>query len=284
VRPLAGQVAVVTGAGRGIGRNTALALARQGVAVAVGDVDGDAARRTALELGPAGLALELDVTDRGSFARALDEAEARLGPLDVLVNNAGIMPLGPFADEDDELARAIVDVNLHGVILGTKLALTRMLPRDRGAIVNLASVAGVFGFAEAATYSAAKHGVVGLTEAVRGELRNLGSGVRVSYVLPGLVHTELGAGARTVRLVPGVEPEQVARAIVRTLRRDRVDTWVPARAKPIVRLGALLPRPLADLVVRALRADRALAGVDPAQRRAHDARVALTSHGGHRAR
>ncbi len=271
--PLAGQVAVVTGAGRGIGRATALALARDGMAVGVGDVDVEAARRTAQELGPLGLALELDVTDRASFEGFLEDVEARLGPLDAVVNNAGIMPLGPFAAEDDETARAIVDVNLHGVILGTKLALGRMVPRDHGAIVNLASLAGVFGFAEGATYSATKHGVVGLSEAVRGELRNAGSRVRISYVLPGVVHTELGAGTRSVRLVPGVEPEQVARAIVRTLRGGRVDTWVPGRTKPIVRLGALLPRPLADVVVRALRADRSLAAVDPAARREHDERL-----------
>ncbi len=267
------RVAAVTGAGRGIGRATAHALVREGARVALGDVEPEAARRVAEELGPAALALELDVTRGDSFLAFLDEAEERLGPLDVLVNNAGIMPLGPFVEEDEATARRIVDVNLHGVILGTKLALARMVPRDRGAVVNLASVAGVFGFAEGATYSATKHGVIGLTEAVRRELRQAGSRVRVSYVLPGVVHTELGAGTSSVRLVPSVEPEHVARAIVRTVARERVDTWVPARTKPLLRLQAVLPRRVVDLLVAALGADRSLAGIDPALRGAYHARA-----------
>ncbi len=267
------RVAAITGAGRGIGRATAQALAREGARVAVGDLDLDAARRTAAEVGPSALALELDVTRRESFARFLDETEARLGSLDVLVNNAGIMPLGRFLDEDDATTRRVVDVNLHGVILGTKLALARMVPRDRGAVINLASVAGVFGFAEGATYSATKHAVVGLTEAVRRELRLAGARVRVGYVLPGVVHTELGTGTSSVRLVPSVEPEEVAQAIVRSIVRERVDTWVPARTKPLLRLQALLPRSVVDLLVTALGADRSLAGIDPAVRRAYHARA-----------
>ena len=267
------RVAAITGAARGIGRATALALVREGARVAVGDVDLAAAHRTARELGGAAVALELDVTQRPSFERFLDEAEARLGPLDLLVNNAGIMPLGPFVDEDDATARAIVDVNLHGVILGTKLALARMLPRDEGTIVNLASLAGVFGFPGGATYSATKHAVVGLTEAVRRELRQQGSAVRLAYVLPGVVHTELGAGTRSARLVPSVEPDQVARAIVRGLARDRVDAWVPGRTKPLVRWHALLPRRVGDLVVRALAADRSLWGIEPGERRSYEARA-----------
>ncbi len=110
--------------------------------VAIGDVDLAAAERTAAELGPRTVALPLDVTDRDSFARFLDAAEEQLGPLDVLVNNAGIMPVGRFLDEDDLSARRTVDINLHGVILGMKLGLARMLPRDRGHIVNIASQAG----------------------------------------------------------------------------------------------------------------------------------------------
>jgi NADP-dependent 3-hydroxy acid dehydrogenase YdfG len=267
------EVAAVTGGARGIGRATARALVDRGVRVAIGDVDVAAARRTAAELGPLALALELDVTRPASFARFLAEAQESLGPLDVLVNNAGVMPLGRFVEEDEAVTRRIVEVNLHGVLTGTKLALGHMLPRDRGAIVNVASVAGVFGFPGAATYVATKHAVVGLSEAVRRELLASGSRVRVGYVLPGVVHTELGAGTASARLVPSVEPEQVARAIVDALARDRVDTWVPARLRPIVRLGALLPRRMADAVVRALRADRSLTEADPALRAAHDSRI-----------
>ena len=122
-----------------------------------------------------------------------------LGPLDVLVNNAGIMQVGRFIDEDDLTARRMVDINLHGVILGMKLALERMIPRDRGHIVNISSQAGKFGAPGGATYSATKHAVVGLTEAVRGELRLMGAHIDVSYVMPFVVNTELGSGLGEAR-------------------------------------------------------------------------------------
>src|SRR5215831_4465012 len=114
-RILAGQTAAITGAARGIGK-----------------VDLAAAEQTAAELGPSAIAARLDVTDRASFSAFLDRAEQQLGPVDVLVNNAGIMQIGRFIDEDDLTARRMVDINIHGVILGTKLALDRMLPRGRG--------------------------------------------------------------------------------------------------------------------------------------------------------
>ncbi len=135
--------------------------------VAIGDLDERGRRPTAEELGASAIALPLDVTDRDSFAAFLDGAEQQLGPLDVLVNNAGIMQVGRFIDEDDLTARRMIDINLHGVILGMKLALERMIPRDRGHIVNISSQAGKFGAPGGATYSATKHAVVGLTEAIR---------------------------------------------------------------------------------------------------------------------
>src|SRR5450631_2294946 len=138
-RILAGETAAITGAARGIGRATAEAFLRQGMRVAIGDVDFDAARATADELGPSVIALRLDVTDRDSFTAFLDAAEEQLGPIGVLVNNAGIMQVGRFIDEDDLTARRMVDINLHGVILGMKLALGRMIPRDSGHIVNISS-------------------------------------------------------------------------------------------------------------------------------------------------
>ena len=142
--------------------------------VAIGDLDVEAARATARELGPTAVALSLDVTERESFARFLDDAETQLGPVDVLINNAGIMQIGRFMDEDDLTARRMVDINIHGVILGMKLGLERMVPRGHGHIVNISSQAGKFGAPGGATYSATKHAVVGLTEAVRGELRLMG--------------------------------------------------------------------------------------------------------------
>src|SRR5687768_5103699 len=168
-KALSGQVAAITGAARGIGRATAEAFIRQGMKVAIGDLDVDEARRTAEELGQGTIALELNVTEKESVERFLDETERQLGPVDVLVNNAGIMQLGRFWEEDDATAQRMIDINLHGVIWGSKSALRRMIPRGRGAIVNIASQAGLYGAPGGATYSATKHGVVGLSEAIRGD-------------------------------------------------------------------------------------------------------------------
>src|SRR3981189_3582284 len=128
LRPLAGQVVAITGGARGIGRATAAALLTQGARVAIGDIEASLAERTADELGAGTIGLALDVTDRASFANFLDEVETRLGPLDVLINNGGIMPIGPFVDETDATAVRMVDINLHGVLTGSKLALERFLP------------------------------------------------------------------------------------------------------------------------------------------------------------
>jgi NADP-dependent 3-hydroxy acid dehydrogenase YdfG len=241
-RILAGQTAAITGAARGIGKATAQALLRQGMKVAIGDVDFAAAQQTASELGTSTVALALDVTDRTSFAAFLDRAEEQLGPVDVLVNNAGIMQIGRFVDEDDLTARRMVDINLHGVILGMKLALERMVPRDRGHIVNISSQAGKYGSPGGATYSATKHAVVGLTEAVRGELRMMGAHIELSYVMPFAVKTELGAGLGDARGMHHLEPREVADAIVEALQLGIVEMWVPKSTRRKNTLGVLLPR------------------------------------------
>jgi short-subunit dehydrogenase len=272
-RILAGQTAAITGAARGIGKATAQALLRQGMKVAIGDVDLATAQQTAKELGPSSVALALDVTDRASFSAFLDKAEEQLGPIDVLVNNAGIMPVGRFIDEDDLTARRMVDINLHGVILGMKLAMERMVPRDRGHIVNISSQAGKFGAPGGATYSATKHAVVGLSEAVRGELRLMKSGVDMSYVMPFVVNTELGGGLGEARGMKVLQPAEVADAIVEALQTGRVEVWVPKSAKRTSLLGVLLPRRLSEGMARALKADQVLAGADASARRGYELRA-----------
>jgi short-subunit dehydrogenase len=272
-RILAGQTAAITGAARGIGKATAQALLRQGMKVAIGDVDLAAAQQTASELGASTVALPLDVTERASFATFLDGAEEQLGPVDVLVNNAGIMQIGRFVDEDDLTARRMVDINIHGVILGMKLALERMVPRDRGHIVNISSQAGKFGAPGGATYSATKHAVVGLTEAVRGELRLMNAHIDVSYVMPFVVNTELGSGLGEARGLKSLQPSDVADAIVDALQHGTVDVWVPKSSKRTNTLGTLLPRTLSEGMARAMKADKVLAGADANVRRNYELRA-----------
>jgi short-subunit dehydrogenase len=285
-RILAGQTVAITGGARGIGRAIAQALLRQGMRVAIGDVDEQAAEQTVRELGgpgdaphPSAIALRLDVTERGSFEAFLDATEEQLGPVDVLINNAGIMPLGRFIDEDDLTARRMIDINLHGVILGTKLALARMVPRDRGHVVNIASQAGKFGAPGGATYSATKHAVVGLSEAVRGELHLMGAHIDLSYVMPYAVNTELSSGLGEVRGQHSLEPEEVADAIVEALQHGIVEVWVPKSTKRTYQLGTLLPRRLADGLGRAMKADRLLADADATARREYELRAAQSEPG-----
>ena len=268
---LPGRVVAITGAARGIGRATAQACAGAGMQVAIGDVDLASAQQTASELGAGTIAVALDVRDRASVARFLDETEARLGPLDVLVNNAGIMPLKPLVDESDSTARRQVDINVHGVLHGMKEALPRMLARNSGQIVNIASMAGRIGFSGGATYSGTKHFVVGVSEAARAELR--GSAVQITCVMPVVVRTELSSGLPPGVLIKHIEPDDVAAAILAALRSPRFEIYVPRMVTPLVKLGAALPQPIREGVGRFLRIDRSLADPDIAIRRAYELRA-----------
>ena len=274
-RPLDGRVVAITGAGRGIGRATAQACVRAGMKVAIGDLDLPVAQQTAAELGHGTIAVGLDVCDRASVGRFIDVTERELGPLDVFVNNAGIMPLSPFVAEQDAIARLQVDVNVHGVLHGMKEALARMLPRGHGHIVNMASTAGRVGFAGGATYSGTKHFVVGVSEAVRYELR--GSRIDITCVMPGVVNTELGAGLPQARFVGHIEPSMVADAIVAALRAPRFEVYVPRRIGPLSKAGAAVPTPVRDAFGRLLALDRVLGHPDREARRRYEQRAAQSS-------
>ena len=278
-KALTGQVAAITGAARGIGKATAEAFIRQGMKVAIGDLDLAEAQKAADQLGAGTIALELNVTDKGSIERFLDETEKQLGPLDVLVNNAGIMQLGRFWEEDDATAQRMVDINLHGVIWGSKSALRRMIPRGRGAIINIASQAGLYGAPGGATYSATKHGVVGLSEAIRGELRLAGHDIQVSYVCPVVVNTELGRGTADTKGVTMVQPQDVADGIVEALQLGTVDVHVPKSVKRVQKVTALLPRVASEGIARAMKADRVLFEADPNARRGYELRAAQSEPG-----
>jgi len=274
-RSLVGGVAASTGAARGIGRATAQARVAAGMQVAIGDVDLAVARATAEQLGADVVALPLDVTRRESVREFVDEAERRLGPLDVFVNNAGIMPLGRFLDESDDSTARQVDINVHGVIHGMKEVLPRFQARGRGHLVNIASSAGKGGYAGAATYCGTKHFVVGLSEAVRAELR--GTGIDLSCVMPGVVNTELTTGVPSARGVKTVEPADVAAAIVEALREPRFDVFVPKAIGPIGAVMGLLPRRGREAVAHALKADTLLASADLEQRRDYELRAARSA-------
>jgi NAD(P)-dependent dehydrogenase (short-subunit alcohol dehydrogenase family) len=271
-RSLSGKVVAITGGARGIGKTTAAALVRKGSRVAIGDLDLGLAEQAAGSLGGGAVALPLDVTDRPSFTSFIEETERQLGPIDVLINNAGIMPVTPFIEESDDSIRRQLDINVYGVIVGSQLAIERMRPRGTGHIVNVSSSAGKWGVPGIATYSGTKHAVVGLTEAMRAELR--GSGVECSVVMPVLVNTALTEGLSSRRGVREVEPEDVAREIVDALERGRFDVFVPRSLQVTLVLGALLPRRLREAASRLMGVDKVITESDPNRRRAYEDRAA----------
>ncbi|MGN7135244.1 SDR family oxidoreductase [Rhodococcoides corynebacterioides] len=274
---LTGRVVAITGGARGIGHATAAAFLARGARVAIGDIDDVAVKEGATALDPTGDATRihhdtLDVTDPESFDRFLDGVEATFGPIDVLVNNAGIMPVGRVVDEPDTVTRRVLDINVLGVITGSKLAARRMLPRGRGHIVNIASAAGETYSPGLATYCASKFAVVGFTDAAR--LEHRGTGVEFSLVMPSFVNTELTAGTSGARGFRNAEPEEIARAVVSLIDRPRSRVRVTRLFGAAVVSQKFLPRPLAEAMSRALGADDVfLDAVDQGARRAYEERA-----------
>lgn len=225
---MAERVALVTGAARGIGRGIALALAGDGHAVAVGDLLTDEAAAVAGEIEGSGgraVAVELDVTDTVSVDEAVEQAAARLGPVEVLVNNAGWDELRPFLETDEAFWRRVVEVNFMGCLRTTAAVLPGMVERGFGRIVNIGSDAGRVGSSQEAVYAGAKGGMIAFTKTIAREAAR--AGVTANTVCPGPTRTPLlesmaaeGGGAKLVesltRAVPMRrlgEPEDVAAAV-----------------------------------------------------------------------
>jgi 2-hydroxycyclohexanecarboxyl-CoA dehydrogenase len=212
-------IAIVTGAGQGIGRATAEKLAGEGATVVVSDVNEATAAETADAIG--GVALPADVTDRASVTAMVAQAHDRFGRIDVLVNNAGWDKAGPFVESDPADWDRLIAINLYGVLHTSKAVLPLMAERGRGAVVNIASDAGRVGSSGEAVYSAAKGGVIAFTKSTARELAR--AQVRINCVCPGPADTALFASfagpklrEALVKAIPFrrlAEPTDVANAV-----------------------------------------------------------------------
>jgi len=206
------RVALVTGGGRGIGRAIALRLAADGLAVAVAARSRDQVDDTARAAGARALALMLDVTDAASIAAALERTTRELGPVDVLVNNAGVAESAQFVKTEPDFWDRHFAVNVRGPYLLTSAALPGMLERRWGRVINVASLAGLFGSPYVTAYTASKHALVGFTRALATEVS--GKGVTVNALCPGFTATDIvWNGARNIVARTGKSFDDAVRAL-----------------------------------------------------------------------
>ncbi|NNG97682.1 SDR family oxidoreductase [Gordonia araii] len=274
-----GTTVIITGGARGIGAATAALFVENGARVWIGDVDADEAAAAATRIGARSAAL--DVTDRQSWTDFLSAVEEADGTPGLLVNNAGVMPLGGFDEESEEITDLILDVNVRGVLNGMRAVVPGMVAAGGGQIINVASMAGMIPIPGMVTYNASKFAVVGATLAARREYAP--AGVSVSAILPSAVRTELSSGAELGGGMPTVDPEDVARAILDVTRSKSAITSVPKWvAKGWRFVDALVPEWVETGARKLLRDRRALEDIDADGRRAYTDRIArhAADHGG----
>lgn len=275
---LSGAVVAVTGGARGIGLAIAEALTAAGARVSIGDIDIELAQKEATRLGA--FAHRLDVRQRDSFAAFIEATRDALGPVDVLVNNAGIMPMGSFLQEDPALSDAQIDINFRGVIIGMQAVLPDMLARGRGHIINVASLAGRFAIPGAAIYCGTKSAVIGLTETVAAEFRE--SPVNFTAILPSAVSTELTSGTSEAsrNMLPVVTPEQVAEAVTSAIHQPRPTLAVPAWLTSAHVVYNMVPNRLRDWGRALMDDQRLLTKLDHAAHAGYDRRIAALAKPG----
>ncbi|MEI6254519.1 MAG: SDR family oxidoreductase, partial [Mycobacteriaceae bacterium] len=261
-------------AARGIGFATATALLARGARVVIGDRDvalGESAVAKLGNLGPVS-GYPLDVADADSFATFLDKARADGGGhIDVLINNAGVMPVGPFLDLTEQAIRSAIEVNFYGVVNGCRLVLPEMVKRRRGHIINIASVAGMLAVPGQALYAGTKFAVLGLSTALADEYA--ATGVEVSCVMPTFTNTELISGTSTGGMTTAVEPEDIAAAVVKTLDKPKTAVTVPYSMRFIAAATAFLPPRGRRWLSAKTGTDRVFLNLDTTARAAYEQRA-----------
>ncbi len=243
MRALHGKRVLITGGGGGLGRALARSFAGAGASLIVADLDGVAAIKVAAGLNAT--AYRLDVTDPADIQTVRDRVIAQGGPIDVLINNAGVVFGGLFADVPLARHQLTLAVNLGGMLNMTHAFLPELLSRPDAHVVNVVSASAFIPLPRGAAYAASKWGALGFTESLREELRELGHRqVGVTAVCPSFIDTGLFAGAKPPRLTRWLTAEAVADATLRAVRRGKPLVVLPRRIRWFLALGGLLPRPI----------------------------------------
>lgn len=269
MRDLSGQLALVTGAARGMGRLHLEALGREGCRLVAADVDRGELDLTARELKEAGMEVypfALDVSDRGACLDLAEKLEREVGPLEILVNNAGIVEGASFLKMTESSARRMMEVNYFGLLWMMQAFVPGMISRGSGHVVNISSTAGKVGVANLGGYCASKFAVIGLTDAARAEAA--GRGVRFTIVNPGYIRTGMFEGSRPSFVTRWLEPQVVSEAVVRALKRGEAEVCVPSftvRMAAMAR-GLCMPR-LTDPAFRLMKLHSSFSSLrkDPAR-------------------
>lgn len=261
-------VVVITGSNRGIGEACKKEFLKAGAKMVIGcDLDIYDATRMQPNLEQNERYFMLDVTNPNNWLQLIKT----FGKIDVLVNNAGVMPIGPFLQMSDEAVRNLININIWGVMNGTRVVLPEMLNQNYGHIVNIASILGTIPIANAAVYAGTKAFVINFTESLRVEHRK--TGVRFSHVLPSAANTQMMSGAKGLVWPPLIKPERVARAVVRAIRYRRTEVWVPKYMKWIIKPGMLLPRHLREFLALNFGVGEMFTQVDKGKRAGYAIRI-----------
>jgi len=253
---LQGQVAIVTGAGRGIGRATALELARMGADIVVAELDPANAERTATEIRGSGrraLVAPTDVTSRNALLAMVEQTRAEFGRIDILVNNAGIYRAATTLEVTEEHWDAIMNINAKAVFFATQAVLPTMIAQKHGVVVSLASMAGKIGSRNNLPYNASKAAVISMTKSLA--VAHAADGIRVNCVCPGFVETDMWAAvARDQSALLNRSPEEFTRRQTRLIPLGRME-----RAEDVANVIGFLASPRADYMTgQALSVDGGL--------------------------
>lgn len=241
------KVVLITGAGMGMGRLFALQFARASATIVLADVNGDALKKTASVIKTGVHSYVCDVSDRNAVHELAGSVHRDAGPVDIIVNNAGVLYGVPFHQSPDESIERTIDINLKGAMLVTRTFLPDLLSKKQGHIINMASASSMTGVPDLAAYATSKHGMQGFSESLRLEMKKYGyPEIVVTLVFPHFVNTGMVKGVRSPVLL---EPARVVEKTINAMMNNKLYVYLPWWLRFIPLLIALFPASASDWVL-----------------------------------